>query len=196
MITTAMFEQAINGLGFNRDPHDSEACPVCRVLAGAVKSKVKETNPFSEWATTLDSNRDTEAAPEPTLNPVVPKAPKVKKPGNREREAVFRVLIAAEKALKKLPQPIGRIAGFLQGAGYAGDRTAQGNALAKYLRDARFAYYTEGALWQEMDKVNILVEANGIIVESARYQVSIDPPDWLESFIMFLRSGDYRELLA
>jgi hypothetical protein len=186
MLTQEVFKAAIN-LTTNHDPDD---CLICGVLKDALKAKAAarrfngQDKPVTE--------EDAAETPKPAPNPFPFDPPK----GNRERESVFRVTIAVEKALKCLPNSSARVAGYLQGQGFKGDKTAGNNALVSYLSNALNEFWTEGTLYGAMRNVRILVEANGIIVENDDYQVALNPPPWLDTFMCLLRSDEYKELLA
>ena len=142
---------------------------------------------FAEWAERQKvwdvATAFSVSAPNPT--------PKAEQPvaGNKEREKVFRVVTALEKAIAELPQGHAQVAGFLMAKGFKGDTTPDGNALALYLADAVRQRLLKEApdIALTLPHVNIWVEANGTIVESPRYQVALDPQPWQDMFINLLR---------
>lgn len=129
--------------------------------------------------------------------PPAPKAAKVEQPGNRERETVFRTVAAVERALQGLPYTHAQVAGFLQAKGYAGDVSAEKNALARYLADEAWKVLnaSEASLSSFFTKVQVWVESNGTIVESPAYQVALNPMPWQPWFIERLRAGDFPALV-
>lgn len=120
------------------------------------------------------------------------------KPGNTEREMVFRVVAAVEKFLAELPPTHAQVAGFLQAKGYIGDTSADHNALANYLADkvGQHIEFTEPMLARNLHKVKIWVESNGTIIESPAYQVALNPMPWQTWFVERLRAGDFNALVV
>lgn len=188
--------------------HNPQTCFLCILVGEARRTKAErlekprlpqdnppEPTPFLEYGQSPAKTytEDTAAFVQnvPEMEPV-PAKPK----GNRQRESVFRVVIAVEKALKSLPKSAARVAGYLQGQGFVGRTRSDDNALAVYLKNGINAYWTEGNLWEGMKKVNVLVDANAIIVENEEYQVILTPPGWLDTFVVMLRTNEYPELLV
>lgn len=130
------------------------------------------------------------------LENVPPKAKK--EPGNREREAIFQALVSVEKALDRLPEGHGQVAGYLQAFDVKGGKSGEDNALAQWLGQQVLAAteLVDSALYREIAKVHVWVEVNGIILETPKYQVAIDPMPWQEMFMLRLRQGDFKELLS
>lgn len=127
---------------------------------------------------------------------VIKRAAFAKKPGNREREAMFRALIAVEKAMAELPKGHGQVAGFLQGRSYAGGTHGGSNALADYLNQkVRDQLRWSASLGEDPPKVTVFAESNGTIIESGRYMFALDPAPWQEMFMLRLRQGDFPELI-
>jgi len=160
-----------------------EECPQCHPQdAKDTQTHVDEAVSLHEW--------EKELAEE-----AVKRAATGKKPGNREREAIFRALCVVEKALSELPTGHAQVAGFLQGRGHVGGVKGGDNALQEYLQhrvNNELAWNMAHAAGHD---VKVFAESGGTIVESGRYMVCIDPEPWQEMFLLRLRQGDFPELL-
>lgn len=124
-------------------------------------------------------------------------APPAPPPGRTERETVFRVVVAVEKALALLPDGNAQVAGFLQAKGCVGDTTAEHNALAVYLAQTagESVAASEPMLVRWLPEVTIWVECNGTIIESPAYQVALEPQQWQDIFMHRLRAGSFPALV-
>lgn len=178
----------------------SEAQKIAGMSAADVNASMKAWEAQQKVAATAEQVNESLAEWEKEIQGVAQaRAETVPKPGNREREATYRALIITEWALNELPGSHAQVAGYLQAYGKRGGVRGDDNVLAAWLK-AQVIYNLdrEGsyALAEEMGKVNILVEVNGIIIESPKYQVAIDPMPWQEMFMLRLRQGDFKELLS
>ena len=116
---------------------------------------------------------------------------------DQEREALVRAMHAAEKATRRLPSSANGIAGFLFTQGIRGNDTSTGNPLAVYVKEAikEALGGTSGPDFSPGD-IQVYAESSGLIIETPRYQLCIDPHGASWPFLEGHRAGRYRELWA
>lgn len=192
--------------------HDPKICPICQGIREyndqQKESTVTTTTRFDQLLENMYGMPKAEAPSTLKATPEQLEAKaKAKAAQDRqdrwtredfERQYMGTAASIVDRELRKVPTSANGLAGFLQGSGYKGDKTGAGNALAVYLNsrvESRIAL--SKILFPSMEGVSykVFVEANGLIIESRRLQLCIDPPYWQRSFVEALRRGDYPELL-
>lgn len=198
--------------------HDPKICPICTGIREYNDQQKESTvttttapSSLSQLLADIYGYGPVMQEPQKTVKAATPEEIMAKEKAKAERELYERrraedgervwmgtAATAVEISLRKLPMSPNGLAGFLQGAGHKGDKSGVGNALAVYLQaevDKRMTL--PKALYSYMKGIHykVFVESNGLIIESKRLQLCIDPPYWQRSFVEQLRRGDYPELL-
>lgn len=192
--------------------HDVMTCPICKGIREVndqqKESTVTTTTRFDQLLENMygfpkaEAPSTLKATPEQLEAKAKAKATADRMDRERredsERQYMGTAASVVDQELRRVPTSANGLAGYLQGAGYKGDKTGAGNALAMYLNakvETRIAL--SKILFPSLEGIffKVFVEANGLIIESKRLQLCIDPPYWQRSFVEALRRGDYPQLL-